>query len=361
MNEDVYQRLAKVLDTLPNGFPSTESGVEIGIFKKIFEPEQADLLCDLKLKFETAAQISQRTGRPPEGLEEMLLGMAERGQLFRVKLGETEIFKMVPWIFGIFEFQLAHIDRELAEMVEEYNPAFSKQFFSHTPQLMQTLTVEEAIPSNQEALPYEKVSTIIEKGKSFRVNECVCRKERGLLGNPCDRPSEVCLAIAPVPGYFEQFDEGRVISREEAYELLRDTEKSGDVHLTNNFQDGQIFICNCCKCCCGVLRTINETGMPASLAVNSHYYAKIDPEDCTSCGICAEERCQVSAIAEEEDAYMVVQDRCIGCGLCIDYCPSEAIKLVHKDRENLTPPPSTEKDWFEERGRLRGVDFSAYK
>ena len=26
MNDEVYYRLAKVLDTLPNGFPSTDSG-----------------------------------------------------------------------------------------------------------------------------------------------------------------------------------------------------------------------------------------------------------------------------------------------------------------------------------------------
>ena len=48
MSDDVYYRLAKVLDTLPNGFPSTDSGVEIKLLKKVFTPEEADLFCDLK-------------------------------------------------------------------------------------------------------------------------------------------------------------------------------------------------------------------------------------------------------------------------------------------------------------------------
>ena len=39
---------------LPNGFPSTENGVEIKLLKKIFKPEQAALFCDLRLTFETA-------------------------------------------------------------------------------------------------------------------------------------------------------------------------------------------------------------------------------------------------------------------------------------------------------------------
>ena len=33
MSEAIYQTLAKVLDTLPNGFPATESGVEIKLLK----------------------------------------------------------------------------------------------------------------------------------------------------------------------------------------------------------------------------------------------------------------------------------------------------------------------------------------
>ncbi len=70
MSDEIYYKLAKVLDTLPNGFPSTESGVEIKLLKKIFTPEQADLFCDMRLTFETAEEIASRTERPLEGLEE---------------------------------------------------------------------------------------------------------------------------------------------------------------------------------------------------------------------------------------------------------------------------------------------------
>jgi electron transport complex protein RnfB len=36
MSDDIYNRLAKVLDALPNGFPATEDGLEIKLLKKIF-------------------------------------------------------------------------------------------------------------------------------------------------------------------------------------------------------------------------------------------------------------------------------------------------------------------------------------
>ena len=130
MSEQAYKNLAKVLDTLPNGFPATDSGVEIRILKKIFRPEDAELFCDLKLDFETAQQISERTGRPLEGLEDHLSEMRERGQIFAIDLGGIKMFKMVPWAFGIYEFQLPHLDRELAEMSEEFMEAYGRQFFS---------------------------------------------------------------------------------------------------------------------------------------------------------------------------------------------------------------------------------------
>lgn len=359
MSEDVYRRLVKVLDTLPNGFPTTESGVEFKILKRIFEPDQAELFCDLRLSFETAEQIAKRTGRPLEGLEKKLTAMWKRGQIMGVDFGNVKVFKMVPWAFGIYEFQLNHMDRELAELCEEYMKVFGQQFFENKPQLMQVVPIEKEIPNLQEALPYEKVSAIIENGQSFAVAECICKKEQGLLGNPCEKPLEVCMGIAPRPGIFENHDFGRPISKQEAYGVLDKAEEAGLVHMTYNVESGHFFICNCCGCCCGVLRAINELGIRD--ATNSHFYAEIDPDKCVACGTCADERCQVNAIEEGDDAYRVIRERCIGCGLCVTACPSEAIRLVHKPQEELVPPPKDEGAWFEERGRRRGVDFGAYK
>ena len=361
MADEIYHKLARVLDTLPNGFPATESGVEIKLLKRIFTPEQADLFCDLRLTFETAQQVSERTGRPLEGLERQLKDMGKAGQLFSINFGGIRVFKMLPWVFGIYEFQLGRLDKEFALLVEEYAPFFGQQFYSQTPQLMRVVPVEKEISGQQEVISYEKISDLIEQNQSFLVNDCICKKERELLGHPCDRPVQVCLAMAPVPNVFKKYPTGREITKQEAHDLIKMTEEEGLVHLTYNVQGGNYFICNCCKCCCGVLRSINELGIPASMVINSNYYAEIDPEKCVSCGICSDERCQVGAIEEGADAYRIIRERCIGCGLCVSTCPSEAIRLVHKGADQIAQPPVTEDAWFEERGRMRGVDFSRYK
>ncbi len=361
MVDEIYQNLARVLDTLPNGFPATESGVEIKLLKKIFTPEQADLFCDLRLTFETAQQVAERTGRPVADLEKQLRDMARAGQLFSINFGGIRVFKMLPWVFGIYEFQLSRLDKELTLLVEEYAPVFGKQFYSETPQLMRTLPVEKEITGQQEVISYEKVSDLIEQNQSFLVNDCICKKEKELLGHPCDRPMHVCLALAPVPNVFKKYPTGKEITKQEAHDLIKMAEEVGLVHLTYNVQGGGFYICNCCKCCCGVLRSINELGIPASMVINSNYYAEIDEDKCIACGTCLDERCQVGAIEEGDDAYRIIPDRCIGCGLCISTCPNDAIRLVHKGQDQIVQPPVNEDAWFEKRGRMRGVDFSRYK
>jgi electron transport complex protein RnfB len=359
MGDKIYQDLTKVLDTLPNGFPATESGIEIKLLKKIFRPQDAELFCNLRLTWETAQQIAERTGRPLEGLEDHLVKMRDLGQIFGVDLGGVRIFKMVPWAFGIYEFQLHRMDRELAEMCEEYGKVYFEEFSKTKPQFMQVVPIEKEIQAVHEALPYEKVSAIIESGKSFMVQECICKKEQGLLDSPCSRPLEVCMGIAPIEGVFDKYEHGRKLSKGEAYALIQKCEEDALVHLTWNVASDHFFICNCCGCCCGVLRSINEWKIPN--AVNSYYYAEIDSEACTACGTCADERCQVHAIEEGEEAYRIVKEKCIGCGLCVSTCPSEAIQLIRKPTEAIEAPPINEMDWYEKRGKLREVDFSQYK
>jgi len=356
--EDVYKKLAKVLDSMPQGFPPTPDGLEIKILKKIFEPDEAELFCKLKLKFEPVDEIAKRTGMDKEFLEKKLTEMSKKGQIMGVDFGGTKFFKMMPWMVGIYEYQVKRMDEEFARLCEQYLPYIRKKIFGTSPKFMQVLPVEKNLKPQQEALPFERVSEIIEKGKSFGLAQCICKKEKALIGEPCDKPQEVCLAVARIPGVIEQFDHwGRPITKEEAYNILKMAEESALVHLTFNTQDDTYFICNCCGCCCAVLRTINEMGV--NKVVNSRYRAKIDPELCSGCGICKEERCQVNAISEKDGVYSVIEDRCIGCGLCISTCPSDAIELIKKE-DDWTLPPKDENEWMSLRAKEVGVDISKF-
>lgn len=361
MSDAIFRKLAEVLDTLPNGFPATPEGTEIRLLKKIFAPDEAEMFCELKLNFETPDQIAGRTGRPLAEVAKIMETMAQKGQVFGIDMGGIKLYRMMPWAFGIYELQLPHMDREFAELNEEYGPAFGKQFFSNPPQLMQVIPIESEIKSEHAALPYERVSNIIENSQSFMYFDCICKKEKGLMGDPCEKPTQVCTAYAPIPGIFDNHPYGKTMTRQEAYDLLNRAEEAGLVHLTWNVKSGHYFICNCCGCCCGVLRGITEMGIEPSKVINSAYYARIDPDACAACGVCADERCQVNAIEAGEDAYRVVPEKCIGCGLCITTCPTEAISLIRKPEELIQEPPEHEMDWYDKRAQMRGVDISRFR
>jgi MinD superfamily P-loop ATPase len=107
------------------------------------------------------------------------------------------------------------------------------------------------------------------------------------------------------------------------------------------------------------LKGITRLGM--SDVVNSDFYSRIDADLCNSCGDCADDVCQVSAIIEGEEAYRIDRRLCIGCGVCLDRCDRLAIELMRKPEEERVASPEDDDAWLEERGRLRGVDFSSYK
>jgi electron transport complex protein RnfB len=72
MQEDVFQRLARILDELPNRFPATESGAEIRLLEKLFTPEEAALACVLKLDAESSMDIATHAGMDPKDTRDTL-------------------------------------------------------------------------------------------------------------------------------------------------------------------------------------------------------------------------------------------------------------------------------------------------
>lgn len=54
--------------------------------------------------------------------------------------------------------------------------------------------------------------------------------------------------------------------------------------------------------------------------------AKVNNEKCAGCGPCVE-ACPVEAIKIEDNLAVVDADACIDCGACVDACPSEALSV----------------------------------
>ncbi len=176
--KDVYARLAKRLDEMPNGFPPTENGVEIKILKKIYSPDDAEMALKLKNMPETSSQVAARLNMPEDEAREILDKMAVNGQIASFKLFGQQVYMLFPFAVGIYEFQLNRIDREFAEMVEEYAPVLFRTLGGYRPELGRVIPVNLDMELKTQVNTYEDVTKIIERSKSFKVQECICRKER---------------------------------------------------------------------------------------------------------------------------------------------------------------------------------------
>jgi hypothetical protein len=85
MSLDIYQKLAQHLDDLPAGFPSTESGVELRILRRLFTPEKAELALHLTLFPEEAEVIASRAEIDPEEAAQRLEKMAKKGLIYSIQ------------------------------------------------------------------------------------------------------------------------------------------------------------------------------------------------------------------------------------------------------------------------------------
>jgi ferredoxin len=354
----VYRKLAHRLDAIPNGFPATESGVELKLLAKIFSPEEATLAAEMRLTFEPAADIASRVGVDADATYSTLKRMARQG-LIRAKKGEGQLaFALMAFVVGIYEEQLPRMDEGMASLFEQYyrETEGGGGIMRDTPAGHRVIPVEESIHFEPEIFPFERASELVERAKSWGVRDCICRVQQRLVGEGCDHAIENCLLLAPVEGSFEHSDMTRAVDKEEALRILREVEDEGLVHSTGNYRGTNYYICNCCTCSCGFLRAVAEFGIPTAIA-HSDFRAAVDDEECIACGDCIE-RCQFGALSIQEDVCVVDHAHCVGCGLCATVCPTDALYLERRPEGETPLPPADIKDWMAQRAQERSISMS---
>ena len=351
---DVYERLRQRLDDLATGFPETEQKVERRILQRLFSLEEAEFFLEMTPLLETPAQVAERLNQPEADVADQMEAMAKKGLLFRLRRPAAVKYAAIPYVVGIFEFQLPHIDAETARDMEEYYQlAFGRTIQANKTPVMRTVPVNRTLVARWPVAPYDDVLDILDNQKTIALAECICRKMAQLNDRGCGKPLEACMVFGSHADYYVENGMGRYITVDEAKEVARKNEAAGLVMQPFNSQKVG-GMCSCCGDCCGVLRSLKLQPKPAE-AVQSNYFAMVDEDLCTGCETCVE-RCQMEAIAVPEDVAVIDLDRCIGCGLCVTTCPTEAMSLARKPEEAIYVPPKSGMETYiniaVERGKL---------
>ena len=241
---DVYEKLRERLDMFPQGFVKTKSGVELQILKRLFKPEEAEIMLQLKPMPEKLADIAQRAGKDEKKLGDMLYDMSRRGLINRWRAPNDDMYYfLVPWAIGIFEFQLNNLTKENVELFEKYyEEGMAPSWSNRKAGLVRVIPVQKEIEGRTEIQPYEKVSEIIEKHTKFAVADCICRKSARIQGHGCDKLLEACMSFGPAAEFYIENGIGREITKDEAKKILEKAEEDGLIHCSTNKASTKTFI-----------------------------------------------------------------------------------------------------------------------
>lgn len=346
IGDSLYRQLQIQLDQYPIGYPATKSGVEIAILKYFFTPLEAKIALCLTLRSIPATPVRKRLNNKFKlelsiaEVSAILDEMFRKGVIRRSESTGTPRYGIAMLAIGMFEYHVDDLTRELVEMMHQYfDEAFGAEFFrSSLPQLRTSPHLQAIVPEYI-VDTYDNMRHFVSHTREkLYVANCVCKQGEALLGKPCQRTSnyEVCLLIGETS--YAARGRAREISQRECLEIIDMAEEKAMVLQPGNSRNPNC-ICICCGCCCGVLTTAKKQPRPTRFFA-SNYYAAIDADLCTGCGLCVK-RCQMEAIVACGKTFQVDLDYCIGCGICVTRCRPQAARLFKKDKVTV-PPLNTE-------------------
>ena len=187
------------------------------------------------------------------------------------------------------------------------------------------IPINESLSSQQWVLPAEQVLEIFRNARSIALTACECRS----YYQRCDNPLDVCFLLDDEADKYVALGEARLISIEEAVEVMRVADERGLIHLSLYQPDHQLYaLCNCCSCCCHDLQIVRLYNRK-DLMVQSEYVAVQDDEACSHCGVCID-RCIFDARTWEDGHVAYDAQACYGCGLCVTTCPENTIIMERR-------------------------------
>jgi Pyruvate/2-oxoacid:ferredoxin oxidoreductase delta subunit len=340
--QNPYNRLATHLEHLTMGYPYTEELIDL--LKEMFSPTEAQVALAIPndlapLAVSGLENIAARTDLPMSAVAEALESMAARNILYSAPTHDGATgYALLQVGYGLPQtfFWGGRQDdtaKKMAKLVLNYFkvPITQKIYggvrtksFKYSPANM---SIE--IPM-QGVMPNEQVGPIVDAATKIAVAHCPCRMSAKILGrSDCPHSLEVCVKYDEMAEFVIDKGLAREISKDEAHQIMENSEKEGLVHMVDNAQ-GQIkHTCNCCGHYCWNVGIIRRRKIPRDQLMAVYFIRETELDECIGCGACAD-ICPVDAVIMVEDKPRVDQDWCIGCGVCAIQCPADVISIKRR-------------------------------
>jgi electron transport complex protein RnfB len=363
--KDSYEALCKFYEIMVGRIPDRDNFKEA--LKMTVTPEDLKVFFLLPLSGNMPlARLQKKSDLSPDDLKAHLEHLAsegfvleydtDRGHAYErgnpIFMAEQQVRKPgdTPQRRAYIRFFNIGIEGDLEEAIETSTPYY--RVLPAEPTIcnssdLRTISIDVSLPRPGEVLPIDIITEMIKRDvNKIGVAQCFCRLTKRHLGEGCHQPLETCFVFNELAQTLIKHGYAREIEYNEAFDILKSSEERGLVHNVDNCSEHIRSLCNCCPCCCIVLKSMNRgetfAGSP------SRYVVQFTPERCMSCKNCIE-RCPTDARSFIDGRMVVAEERCIGCGLCVTTCPGGANAM--RPRKKRQKIPDTHRKLYARIGR----------
>jgi Pyruvate/2-oxoacid:ferredoxin oxidoreductase delta subunit len=238
--------------------------------------------------------------------------------------------KLVASIFGLLELPILEFFRRIDQRFNSHSMEMLSKSLLRGRWGGRVVPLNKNIEMSTQFSPNEEIMEIINRSNIMGVSYCYCRTIQRAFDEPkCDHPIYTCIhvgfgkSLREIPYKSKNL---KRVKKDKIVEILEECDKRGLIHQLIFFPNPEFYyvICNCCPCCCVVLKKFLHSGSPHM--IKSNFIAKTDFSKCTNCKVC-EEWCYFGARIIKKDKLKFASDFCFGCGICVSKCPNNAITL----------------------------------
>ncbi len=213
-----------------------------------------------------------------------------------------------------------------------------------------TIDVDRPVSQSNVVLPSQVIDHFLQQSRYiFIMNHCMCRRSNHCQHYPQDLG---CVflgsGVLKIPASM-----GHMATVEEAMEHMRKGRERGLVHLIGRNKIDSVWlntgpkeellsICNCCECCCLWKMLPQLSGSISSGVMRMPGVSLMVTDKCVGCGSCVDDgTCFVNAIVLRDGRAIIDDGRCKGCGRCVEHCPQEAIDMTIDPHVSIAQAVST--------------------
>jgi ferredoxin len=368
-----YSNLSDRLNRFPQG--ASPSELLFDILKILFSEKDAELVSLLPIRPFTAKKASRIWKMDSTSAQKVLDDLARRAILVDIVQNGETVYILPPPMAGFFEFSMMRVrddidQKVLSELFYEYmnvEEDFIRDLFTQGETQLGRTFVNEPALSDQNALhvlDYERATEVIKTASHRGISICYCRHKMEHKDRACAATKEICMTFNNTAASLIRHGHARKVDVNEGLDFLQMAYEQNLVQFGENVRSKVNFICNCCGCCCEAMIAARRFAI-LNPVHTTNFLPVVEEEKCNGCGKCVnvcpvEAMTLVSAndpIKPKMKMAKLNEDLCLGCGVCVRTCAKEGIQLRSRRSRVITPIDGAHKAIMMaiERGKLQNL------